>query len=80
MGRSAKIVRSTSFEKVKKMSKGQAWRYVHSVAHISLVYSFRESGARVIRLEKKSAKPSNQDVIRTGSSHMNDLSASRSYK
>ena len=57
MGRSAKIVRSTSYEKVKKMKKGQCWRYVISCRCFRSEL-IRESGSRQIRHEKKSARPS----------------------
>jgi hypothetical protein len=40
MGRSAKIVRSVSYEKVKKIKKGQVWRYVDS--HIAWSVEFVE--------------------------------------
>ena len=45
MGRSAKICRSVSYEKVKKVKKGQVWR---------------QSGAQVIRQEQKASKASQE--------------------
>ena len=62
MGRSAKIVRSSSYERVKKMNKGQAWRYVRIVSFLFILI-IRESGSRQIRLEKKSARQSHDDIM-----------------
>jgi hypothetical protein len=47
MGRSAKICRTVSYEKAKKMKKGQVWRH---------------SGSQEIRRAKKNAK-SDETVI-----------------
>lgn len=41
MGRSAKVCRSVSYEKVKKVKKGQVWR---------------QSGSHMIRQEQKAAR------------------------
>ena len=62
MGRSAKIVRSTSYEKVKKLQKGQVWRFVGIRTYLVCTFT-RESGSRQIRRDAKSARPLGDDVM-----------------
>jgi hypothetical protein len=71
MGRSAKICRSVSFEKVKKLKKGQVWRYVQP--YPLYIRTVRNSGAHEVRVQKKlfskQPEPSSDQKPESSSKH-----------